>query len=233
MKSTKIVRTTGLAFAAAIFSLVCQAGPARAQGAAAALPQNPPLQTMPAQAVAAAQADFITPQGIENFGRVSPFLFRGAQPSREGFASLKKLGIDTVIDLRDERDEIAKEQSAVEGLGMRFLSIPWSGRHLPTEGQMVSFLQFIQGHPGLKIFVHCAQGRDRTGVMVAAYRMTLESWTPAKAVDEMHAFHYHQFMLPHLRAYVENFPKQLTADPNLGAVLLAAKAAAPAATNSH
>jgi protein tyrosine/serine phosphatase len=37
------------------------------------------------------------------------------------------------------------------------------------------------------VMVHCALGRDRTGMVVAMHRVLNEGWTPQHAYDEWHA----------------------------------------------
>lgn len=154
-------------------------------------------------------------------------LYRGAQPSSAGYEELKKLGITTVVNFRDEKDEISKERTAVEALGMKYVSIPWRGSDMPNNAQVNSFLQLISSDPNQKIFVHCREGRDRTGVMVAAFRMAFENWTVDQSVKEMYAYRYHHFMLPHLQQYVEGFPRVFAQDPTFSAVLTAIRAVAP------
>lgn len=188
-----------------------------------------PIATFPQTAAPAAAAPVavFAPEGIANYGQVSAMLYRGAQPSTSGYESLKKFGVTTVVDFRNEKDEIAGERAAVEGLGMKFMSIPWSGSDMPNNAQVNSFLQLVNADPKQKIFVHCREGKDRTGVMVAAYRMAYQNWTPEKAIQEMYSYHYHHFLLPHLQRYVEGFPKALIQDSTFSAVLTAIRALNP------
>jgi tyrosine-protein phosphatase SIW14 len=166
------------------------------------------------------------PQGISNFAEVSPTLFRGAQPSKESYAELKKLGISTIVSFREEQDKNAREQAAVEAQGMRFVSIPWNANNDPTDAQMTAFFRVLSEHPDQKIYVHCARGADRTGVMVAAYRVALENWTPDKALQEMYEHHFWVHVFPNLKAYVMDLPKLLSADSTLRAALAVAPAVA-------
>src|SRR5258708_30123842 len=55
-------------------------------------------------------------KGIPNFGKVTPNLYRGGLPSRVGMESLKKLGIDVIVDMRGKNQ---REQEAAEKLGMQ------------------------------------------------------------------------------------------------------------------
>ena len=174
-------------------------------------------QTLPAgQAITKAE-------GIGNWAQVTNGLFRGAQPTPDGFKALQRLGVGIVVDFRDEPGEIASESKDVQALGMRFVSIPWSGSSKPSSRQVVQFLDMVRSNPNEKIFVHCKRGADRTGVMVAAYRIVIEHKPVGDAVAEMHQYHYDHFWLPQLERYVESLPQLLSADP-----LFAAYAAPPA-----
>lgn len=166
--------------------------------------------------------------GIGNFARVSDTLYRGAQPSEVAYDELKNLGVGVVVDFRDERDEIAKEKTRVEGAGMEFISLPWSGRSLPTHEEVATFLNLMHNTKGKKVFVHCKEGRDRTGTMVALYRMTFDHWTVTQAVSEMNDFKYHHFFLPGLEEYVKAWPKALSDDPTFAAFVSSAVAPASA-----
>ena len=165
--------------------------------------------------------------GLPNFGTVSATLFRGAQPSLSGFSSLHQMGVGIVVNFRNEPDEIAAEQHQVESLGMKYVNIPWSGHDEPSDKQIVQFLDLVRTNPQTKIFVHCAAGADRTGTMVAAYRIAMEHKSTEEALKEMHSFHYHHFWLPQLERYVQALPKTLTADAAFGAY---APALAPVTT---
>ncbi len=163
-------------------------------------------------------AEHIPLSGVGNFGRVAGNLYRGAQPSAEGFAELKKLGVGIVVNFRDEQSEQTKEQRTAEALGMRYFGIGWNARKEPTDAQVAEFLNLVRANPQSKIFVHCHWGADRTGVMVATYRIAEEHWTAEQAVAEMKAFHLH-FWLPHLKHYVAQFPRRLETSPELQAAV--------------
>jgi protein tyrosine/serine phosphatase len=167
--------------------------------------------------ISAPQPRKISFDGVPNQGLVSPVLYRGGQPEQRAYAELKSFGIETVVNFRDDLGEIEKERKAVEALGMRFVSIPWSPRQEPTSQQVAEFLELLRSHPEQKVFVHCRYGSDRTGVMVAAYRISVDHWTPENALDEMNAYHYHHFFYPHLKSYVKGLPIQFAEDPRLRA----------------
>ena len=151
--------------------------------------------------------------GVPNFGRVTDNLYRGGQPSLDGFNSLRALGVGMVVNFREESGETAAEKREVESLGIKYVGIPWSAtRRLPTP-QVLEFLGLVRANPNTKIFVHCRRGADRTGLMIAAYRITFEHESATQAVTEMHEFHYDWLFLPQLKRYVELLPGLLQNDP--------------------
>jgi len=153
--------------------------------------------------------------GLPYFGTVSTQLYRGAQPVDSGFAELKKLGIGIVVNLRHEPDEIARERGLVEQQGMQYVSIPWRGKQDPKTEQVAQFLELLRASPGKKVFVHCERGAERTGVMVACYRISSERWTAEQALNEMEAFRFRGLLFGHLKKFVRAFPGLLLNDPFL------------------
>jgi protein tyrosine/serine phosphatase len=130
--------------------------------------------------------------GVDNFHKVNEKLYRGAQPSAEGWASLKKLGVHTVVDLRRPTEHsIADEKKAVEAAGMQYVNFAMNGWDTPTAEQMAKLLPMLEAEG--PVFVHCKQGRDRTGSVVAAYRIARERWTNDKAMAEANACGMHWF----------------------------------------
>jgi len=149
-------------------------------------------------------------RGISDAGRLNTFLYRGAQPKPEGIDELKKLGIDTIVDLRGERHGLMlREREHAQSLGMLFVNLPGNGWSAPSDEQLVRFFKLLRMRPRHHIFIHCWLGGDRAGVFLATYRMAFEGWTPEQALREMHMFHFHGFWHPALTAYIEAFPDHL------------------------
>jgi tyrosine-protein phosphatase SIW14 len=146
-------------------------------------------------------------KGIPNFAEVTPALYRGGQPSHEGFEKLAQMGIHIVVDTgRSQRDK-----KPIEHLGMRYVALPWYCP-FPKDDVFARFLELIRENPDKKIFVHCRLGNDRTGMMIAAYRMGAQGWTADQAMKEMHFFGYtavHHLMCPGLAGYEKSFPQRL------------------------
>ena len=171
--------------------------------------------TLALPAVAQAPAKKQALPGLPNFGVVSETLFRGAQPKDAGDAELEKQGMDIVVSFREDARQIADERRAVEALGMRFVSIPWPAFDAPRNEQVAEFLQLLRDNPGKKIFAHCQRGAERTGVMVAAYRIAAEQWAPREALGEMESYGFRGLWFRGYKKYVLSFPGQLNSDPAL------------------
>ncbi len=152
-------------------------------------------------------------RGLPNFGRITDNLYRGGQPTSDGFKSLHAMGVGIVVDLREDRSEVATEKREVEFLGMKSVGIPWSANHEPSSAQIVEFLDLVRANPDTKIFVHCRRGADRTGVMIAAYRIAVEHKPAAEAVSEMRQYHYDWLFRAQLKRYIESLPGLIQNDP--------------------
>jgi protein tyrosine/serine phosphatase len=160
------------------------------RGAAAALvlwgATNCRAQT-PALSSAAAVSDVrpeswaqpLSRPGLPNFFKVSEGLYRGAQPTAAGLKSLKELGVKTVIDLRAGHSD-----SVPIPAGLDMVRIPMRAWRAP-EADMVRFLRLAADPKRGPVFVHCQHGADRTGLMVAVYRLAVQGWSKDEAVREM------------------------------------------------
>ena len=122
----------------------------------------------------------ITRPGLPNFHRVAPNLYRGAQPTAEGLRAAEKLGIKTVIDLR----AFHTDTDAAVGTKLALEHISFKTWH-PEDEDVLHFLKIVTARKNQPVFVHCQHGSDRTGMMIAIYRLAVQGWTKREAIDEM------------------------------------------------
>lgn len=125
---------------------------------------------------------------IKNFGKVNENYYRGAQPDREEFDELKRLGVKTVIDLRKDSKREAPEW--VRAAGMRYVNIPLTASQPATEEETAHFLELVNDPANWPVYVHCKGGRHRTGALTAAYRITHDGWTADQAFREMEQYDF-------------------------------------------
>ncbi|MFH1339399.1 MAG: tyrosine-protein phosphatase [Candidatus Omnitrophota bacterium] len=121
---------------------------------------------------------------IPNFHQVDDILYRGGQPNQEGWNKLKSLGIKTIISLRGEDEETAEEKEKTEAMGMNFYHLPMSIYERPADEQVLKFLEIVLNKDSQPVFVYCTSGRDRTGAMVAMYRVVVSGMTIKQAYKE-------------------------------------------------
>jgi protein tyrosine phosphatase (PTP) superfamily phosphohydrolase (DUF442 family) len=154
--------------------------------------------------------------GVPNSGKINDHLFRGAQPRDPGLLELKKLGVTTIVNLRDEdAPKISWEEKRAASLGIRFVHIPVDGWSPPTNEQVAQFLSLFRDNALEKVFVHCHYGDDRTGVFVASYRMAFEKLPADQALKEMYYFGFNGTWHPSMAAFVRDFPARLLTAPSL------------------
>ena len=141
--------------------------------------------------------------GPPNFGTVTPAFFRGAQPRAADLETLRRLGVRTVINLRETTDIWRDEESKVRALGMDYVAVPMHGLSAPTNAQVARVLDLIRTGPA-PVFVHCEHGADRTGTIVACYRMTFDGWSAERALAEAKTYGFSVFQIG-MRHYLRNY----------------------------
>ncbi len=137
--------------------------------------------------------------GVPNFHQVDDHIYRGAQPTAEGFAGLSKLGVKTVIDLRRGNEHRQSEQETVEHAGMRYIHVPLNGYEPPSDQDIAKLLGMLDDSSGWPVFVHCKRGADRTGTVIACYRIEHDHWANQKALEEakIHGMSWTEIWMQH------------------------------------
>lgn len=143
-------------------------------------------------------------EGIHNFFQVDSHVFRGGQPTGAGFAYLAKIGVKTILDLRESGQRAEEEERAVTALGLKYINVGMSGLTPPTEAQITNILALLEDASTGAVFVHCMRGADRTGVVIAAYRIDHDHWKNAQALEEAKSDGMSFFQAPR-KAYILNF----------------------------
>ena len=120
---------------------------------------------------------------IPNFHQVNEHVYRGGQPAPDTWPALAKMGVKTVIDLRREDEHsTAEEAKAVAAAGMKYVNVPMKGVVAPTDAQIAKVLELLDSQE--PVFVHCKRGADRTGTVIACYRIAHDRWQRQQAMQE-------------------------------------------------
>ena len=98
--------------------------------------------------------------------------------------ALKAMGVKTIVSLRVPTRVIAWESEKAKALGMDFVSLPISNYAEPSDTDVKKFLAIVTDPQRQPVFVHCREGRLRTGALMASYRVREEGWRAEDAYAE-------------------------------------------------
>jgi protein tyrosine phosphatase (PTP) superfamily phosphohydrolase (DUF442 family) len=137
-------------------------------------------------------------ENLPNFHQVSPTLYRGAEPTAQGLLELAAMGVKTVVNL----EMFSAERDCANAAGLCYVSLPFDPFN-PQDATVKAFLAAAMDPSRQPVFVHCLQGSDRTGMMVAVYRVVVQGWAKPDAINEMvnGGFGFHE-IYGDLTAYV-------------------------------
>lgn len=136
---------------------------------------------------------------LQNLHKVDENLYRSEQPQTKDFIELEKLGIKTVINLRNRfSNHHELKKSSIKEVEIPINSWKINYMHL------VGALKLIEAS-AKPVLVHCLHGSDRTGCVVACYRVVFNNWTKEDAIKEFLSpeFGYHDGWFPKMRKLLE------------------------------
>ena len=131
-----------------------------------------------------------------NFHIATPFLWRSAQPSEEALVRMKKHGLKTVINLRRDEPNDSWEKAVAERIGLGYYYFPMEAHDEHDLGQIEQILAVIQDPANQPALIHCAGGKDRTGLIAAIYKIQYSGQDVEDVYKEMLMFGYHQDRYP-------------------------------------
>jgi tyrosine-protein phosphatase SIW14 len=150
---------------------------------------------------------------IPNFHQVNDHVFRGGQPADQAWPGLAKMGVKLVIDLRREDEHSsAAEAQAVQSAGMKYVNVPMKGVVAPDNNVVSRLLSLLNSQDA--VFIHCKRGADRTGAIVACYRIEHDHWDRKRALEEAKSFgmSWDQFGLKRYVKAFQPMPERVAED---------------------
>jgi protein tyrosine/serine phosphatase len=117
---------------------------------------------------------------VKNLHRITPQLYRSAQPDAAGMRDIEKLGVKTVLNLRDFNDD----QKEVLGTKLRLRVVGMNAWHMDDE-EIVRLLAILRRRQDGPFLIHCQHGADRTGVACAMIRIVEQGWSREEAIREL------------------------------------------------
>lgn len=153
---------------------------------------------------------------VENLYKVDEHLYRSAQPDAIGFQTLYDFGVRNDLNLRQYHDDA----SLIGDLNITYYRIKVRTEQM-TYAQLVEGVAFIM-NADTPVLVHCRHGSDRTGTVVAGYRIAADGWSKEEALDEFRngGYGFHSFWFPNLPELLlsideETFREDVRNYPNL------------------
>lgn len=136
---------------------------------------------------------------LGNFYKVSDELYRSRQPGDEEMEQLAAMGIRSVLNLR----EYHSDDDEAAATGIKLYRVPMNAGDINDE-LVTKALDALAAAPKPAL-VHCWHGSDRTGAIVAMYRMVFQGWPRQQAIDEFlnGGYGYHRSVYPNIEHYLE------------------------------
>lgn len=145
---------------------------------------------------------------LPRFHQVSERLFRGGQPRAGGIRRLAELGINTIVNLRGTSASTRSDEAEARALGLNYFNVPLPVWGRPDEARVRRVIEIIALPESGRVFVHCKDGVDRTGTVVALQRISREGWTPGEALAEAERRGMRRIQY-WMRDYVEDYGRRL------------------------
>ena len=115
---------------------------------------------------------------FKNIYKVNDSIYRSEQPSQYGFEEVCELKIKSVLNLRlDQTDKGSPD------CRLKLIQVKMDPDHF-TEADVVNALKALKNSPK-PLLVHCFYGSDRTGMIIALYRIVYQNWSKEEALNEM------------------------------------------------
>ena len=134
----------------------------------------------------------------------------GNQDMREFETAMRRCKAKTIVSLIDERElvdpekpQFKKEVEFANKANIKLAPVPVKLGGWPTTGDVRTFLDTVADPSNQPVLVHCAQGVRRTGMMVAAYQMSVLGYDKAKATAAIEKFGHSNRTVGDIKRFIE------------------------------
>jgi protein tyrosine phosphatase (PTP) superfamily phosphohydrolase (DUF442 family) len=145
-------------------------------------------------------------KGIENLQKATTGIYRGARPLNiDEMAELQRIGIKSILNLQggdmrssiwkliswnepgEKQEMIDAEKSIAETFGIDFMNQPLNSLDPVTNDdnkRINEALEFLHNKKNQPVYIHCEHGKDRTGLVIALYKIKYEGMSAEAAYLE-------------------------------------------------
>ncbi|MEW6374258.1 MAG: hypothetical protein AB1502_00510, partial [Thermodesulfobacteriota bacterium] len=157
---------------------------------------QPPVLSIPApkSEYAGSTPAVIVNDLLPKFRKVNDKIFAGGQPkNEEAVKSLANRGIKTIVNLESViEEELKKEKEWAKKYNINYIWYPTPPTALPpvgparcpTKNETENAIIIINNPNNQPVYIHCWRGIDRTGIVIATYRVKMEGWPVEAAINE-------------------------------------------------
>ena len=145
-------------------------------------------------------AEKVDSKYFKRFYKISDSVYRSEQPSKKAFAQLEGKGFKTILNLRRLKDDNRKARHT----NLQLEHLRFKSKEL-SEENLIDALRIIKDAQK-PILIHCWHGSDRTGAVIAAYRIIYQNWSKTEAIAELNLpeFGHHAEWYPNIVELLEN-----------------------------
>ncbi len=147
-----------------------------------------------------------------HFAEVQPaVLYRsGNQGVLPLSAGVRKSQSKTIVSLIDDQEladpkkpQFKQEIAYASNRGLKLIRVPVKLGGWPTSADVQAFLAAATDKNNQPVLVHCAQGVRRTGMMVAAYQMSVLGYDKARAAAAIESFGHSDRTIADVKKFID------------------------------
>lgn len=133
-------------------------------------------------------AQKVSLNGFDNLYKIDDALYRSEQPNSAGMILLDSMGVTTIFNVRN----IKTDNHEAKNTRLKLIHIPINTWTISYEEVVITMKAIMNGKAPM--LIHCKHGSDRTGCIVAVYRMVKCGWSKEEAIREFRTggFGFHE-----------------------------------------
>jgi protein tyrosine/serine phosphatase len=146
-----------------------------------------------------------------HFAAVEPLVlyrdgFRTVREFQTAVADAKAKSVVSLLDRTEQGNEpFSFEDDFCRRSKIRFIWLPVKLGGWPTQKDVKDFLGAVENKNRQPVLVHCAQGVRRTGMMVAAYQMSVLKWDKDRTKKEILTFGHSRRSIGDVERFIDGY----------------------------
>lgn len=144
-----------------------------------------------------------------NFHIAAKGVWRSSQPNKESLSRMKEHGLKSVINLRSNEITHRWEKKLANKLELNYYHFPMDARAKQYENILKKILIIMHDPIKQPLLIHCLSGKDRTGLLVALYRLRYDLATLDEVHQEMLMYGYDEKKYPKIIETIKEWSQKV------------------------